>query len=293
MRSIPRRWRRSLLRIARGIILVYLGVAVVIYALQSWLIFPGHATQGTKLAIVPRGADYELLELKTSDGTKIAAVFGKALSSDGAILSDSATRPTMLFFYGNGMCMADFMGEFRKFRKLGANVMVADFSGYGMSGGKPSEQSFYATADACWQHLMSRDDIDKSRIVAAGWSIGAAVAIDLAARQPVAGLATFSAFTSMTDMARQVIPWLPTSLLLRHRFDNLSKIPQIQVPTLIVHGRGDQLIPFAMSQRLAKIAPGKLTTLWVPTDHNDLFDLGSEEILEVLERFLVQSPPRP
>jgi pimeloyl-ACP methyl ester carboxylesterase len=284
-------WRRPVFRIARGIVFVYLGVAIVLYAMQTSLIFPGHSTQGSKLAVVRPGLDHELLELKTTDGTKIAAVFGKALSPDGQILADSATRPTVLFFYGNGMCMADFMGEFRKFRKLGVNMMVPDYAGYGMSGGKPSEQSFYATADACWNHLMSRDDIDKSRIVAAGWSIGAAVSIDLAARKPAWRLATFSAFTSMTGMGRHLLPWLPTSLLLKHRFDNTAKLPGIKVPTLIIHGRHDAIIPFFMSEKLAAIAGGPVTTLWVQTDHNDLFDLGSEEILGVFEAFLHPAAP--
>ena len=285
-------WRRRAWRLVRGAILIYLGVALVLYALQTWMIFPGHSTQGQKLAVVPRGDDYELLELKTKTGERVVAVFGKALDESGNVRADSSTRPTLLFFYGNGMCLADFMGEVRKFRKLGANVIAPDYCGYGMSAGKPSEASFYATADACWQHLMSRDDIDKTRIVAAGWSIGAAVAIELASREPVAGLATFSAFTSMTDMGRALLPWLPTSLMLRHRFENERKLRDIDLPTLIVHGRGDRIIPFAMSERLSKAAKGNVTTLWLETDHNDLFDLGGDEILPALKRFLDGLPPR-
>jgi uncharacterized protein len=284
--------RRRAWRVVRGAIFVYIGVALVLYALQTWMIFPGHSTQGQKLAVVPRGADYELLELQTKTGERVVAVFGKALDEGGNVRADASSRPTLVFFYGNGMCLADFMGEVRKFRKLGANVIAPDYCGYGMSAGKPGEASFYATADACWQHLMSRDDVDKSRIVAAGWSIGAAVAIDLASRERVAGLATFSAFTSMTDMGRALLPWLPTSLLLRHRFESERKLRDIEIPTLIVHGRGDQIIPFAMSQRLAKAARGKVTTLWLETDHNDLFDLGGDEILPLLARFLDDVPPR-
>ena len=284
--------RRRAWRVVRGAIFVYIGVALVLYALQTWMIFPGHSTQGQKLAVVPRGADYELLELQTKTGERVVAVFGKALDEGGNVRADASSRPTLVFFYGNGMCLADFMGEVRKFRKIGANVIAPDYCGYGMSAGKPGEASFYATADACWQHLMSRDDVDKSRIVAAGWSIGAAVAIDLASRECVAGLATFSAFTSMTDMGRALLPWLPTSLLLRHRFESERKLRDIEIPTLIVHGRGDQIIPFAMSQRLAKAARGKVTTLWLETDHNDLFDLGGDEILPLLARFLDDVPPR-
>lgn len=285
-------WRRRVWRVTRSALFIYIGVIVVLYALQSWLVFPGHATQGTRAAIVPPGGDYELLDLRTSDGVTITAIFGTALSPDGDRLPDPGSRPTLIFFYGNGMSMADCMGEFRKFRKLGANVLIPDFAGYGMSGGKPSEQSFYATADACWGHLVTRPDVDPTKIVPAGWSIGAGVAVELASRKPVAGLVTFSAFTSMPDMGRQLLPWLPTSLLLKHRFENEQKLRQIDVPALIIHGRDDRIIPFRMSERLAAAAKGSVTTLWVDTDHNDLFDLGQDQILPALGQFLADIPSR-
>jgi pimeloyl-ACP methyl ester carboxylesterase len=279
-------------RIARSVLLIYLLLLIVFYALQNWMIFPGRATQGTPAARIAPSKHYELIELRTRSGERIAAVFGAALGDDGKPAPDATARPTILFFYGNGMCMADAMEQFWDLRRLGANVMVPDYAGYGMSSGKPSEQSFYETADACWAHLMSRDDIDKTGIVASGWSIGAAVAIDLAAREPVAGLVLYSAFTSMNDMARGLFPWLPTSVLLKHRFDSERKIRSIDVPILIVHGRGDRIIPFEMSQRLSKAAKGRVTALWVETDHNDLFALGFEGIQPVLSEFLRTLTPR-
>lgn len=273
---------------ARSALLIYIGVCIVIYALQNWMIFPGHATQGTPAARVAPSKHYELLELKTASGDRIVAVFGRAAFANGTPLPDAeaAARPTVLFFYGNGMCLADAMEQFHLFRRLGANVMIPDFAGYGLSGGSPSEQSFYETADACWAHLMSRGDIDKTMIVPAGWSIGAAVAVDLASRQRVAGLALFSPFTSMGDMAHQLLPWLPARLLLKHRFENEAKIRKLDVPIFIAHGRGDQIIPFAMSERLERAATGPVTTVWVETDHNDLFDQGDEQIRPALEQFL-------
>jgi fermentation-respiration switch protein FrsA (DUF1100 family) len=107
----------------------------------------------------------------------------------------------------------------------------------------------------------------------------------------VAGLVTFSAFTSMADMGRALLPWLPTGLLIKHRFESERKLKQIDVPILIVHGRGDQIIPHAMSARLAKVARGKVITLSVETDHNDLFDLGGDEILPALRTYLEGLPP--
>ena len=68
------------------------------------------------------------------------------------------------------MCMADCCGEFSHFRKRGFNMIVPDFIGYGMSGGNPSEQGVYATADAAFDYLVDRDDIDKQKIIPFGWS---------------------------------------------------------------------------------------------------------------------------
>jgi pimeloyl-ACP methyl ester carboxylesterase len=92
-------------------------------------------------------------------------------------------RPTVIFFYGNGACLA-YMGEvFNGFRRLGMNVLVPEYPGYGMSGGKPTEKGFYAAADAGYDYLAQRPDIDHDRIDAAGWSMGSAVAVDLASRR--------------------------------------------------------------------------------------------------------------
>lgn len=251
-------------------------------ALQTKMIFPGAASQGRPDSIVRPVEGTELVKLKTSDGDEVVAIFAKAVHSD------PTTRPTILYFYGNGMCLADCFSELDEFRRLGANVMIPDFVGYGMSGGSPGEKGVYATAETAYAHLMSRNDIDKNKIIVDGWSLGAAAALELASKHRVAGVMTFSAFTSMSEMARRVMPVLPTSLLLRHHFENEKKIRQINVPMLIVHGRRDSIIPFDMSHRLAEAAASKSVT-YLPIDeanHNDLFDVGADQIGPSVGRFI-------
>jgi pimeloyl-ACP methyl ester carboxylesterase len=277
-------------RITRIALLVYLGVCLVISMLQTSLIFPGAASQGQLYAMVRQDPSREVLTLKTPDGETVAAVFGRALTIDGTPREDSNARPTLLFFYGNGMCMADALGEFGKLRRLGNNVMLCDYLGYGMSSGKPSEAGCYAAAEAVWQHVTSRPDVDKTKIIPFGWSLGSGAAFELASTKPVAGLITCSAFTSMSDMARAVLPLFPTSLLLRHRFENERKLANVKVPMLIMHGTHDSIIPFAMSQRLAQLAGERAT--FVPIDkgdHNDVFDVGGEEMFAEIERYIVRA----
>ena len=280
------------MRVLRIALLVYFGAALVIFAIQDSLIFPGASTQGQRDAILTQGHGNELLTLHTAGGTTIAALFGKALQSDGQPLADVHDRPTVAFFYGNGSCMAYSTDVFDHVRRLGANVIIPEFEGYGMSAGKPSERGCYAAADAAYDYLLSRDDIDAKKIVLMGWSLGAAAAIDLASRRPVAGLVTLSAFTTLPDMAHSAIPWLPTSLLLKYRLDNVGKLPGISCPILIIHGIDDDIVPFAMAARIAASAKGNVTRMNVQgAGHNDIFDVGGEKLWLRLGEFLGNLTP--
>ena len=284
----PRSRARRILRISLRIVLgVYFGLAILLAAFQTYLIFPGAATQGRADSIVRPFAGSEIVELRAKSGDKVVAMFGPAMGRDQKPRADANTRPTILYFYGNGMCMADCEGEFLKFRHRGFNVMVPDFVGYGMSGGKPSEQGVYATADAAFEHLLSRGDIDKDKIVPMGWSLGAAAAIHVASTRKVPCLVTVSAFTSMGDMGQHMFPFMPTRLLLRHHFENEQKIRDIRVPIFMAHGTNDDIIPFAMHGRLIAAAGGPVTKYVVEGGkHNDVFDVGGEPMMDAIAAFV-------
>jgi len=280
------RIRGWVVRLGRVALVVYLGLVLVLSALQKWMIFPGASTQGQKQACIRPMAGTELVELKAATGQKVVALFGAALDSEGKRRADAPSRATVLYFYGNGMCLADCFSEFNHLRKLGFNVMIPEFLGYGMSEGSASEDSVYATAEAAWEHLVSRSDVDQKKVIVAGWSLGSAAAIELAATKPVAGLMTFSAFSSMKEMARRVLPWAPTSLMLKHHFENEVKLRKVKCPVLIVHGREDDIVPFDMSEKL-KGAAGKVR--YVPVDgarHNDLFEVGNAELWREVAEFV-------
>src|SRR5687767_2957357 len=281
-------WKRRVWRVARVLLVSYLGTVLVLSLLQTTMIFPGAATQGQKHAVVRPMPGSELLSLRTKGGETVAALFGPALTPDGKQHQQARSRPTILFFYGNGMCMADALGIFLELRRQGANVIVCDYVGFGMSSGKPSEQGCYDTADAVYAHAVGRADVDPKKIVPMGWSLGAATAIDLASRQPVAGLATFSAFTSMSDMARRVLPIFPSSLLLKHRFENERKLANLSCPIFIAHGVRDSIIPSAMSQRLAMIAGLRcVDRMFIEeADHNAFFEVGGPELSSRIKAFL-------
>jgi uncharacterized protein len=288
MQTQSRTWlRRWSLRFIRVGAIAYLGLCLVFSFLQTSLIFPGAATQGSPEAVVRPREGGELVRIPVNGSDQVVALFGGALTEQGEARPDAAKRPTLLFFYGNGNCTADMSDLVSRFRKLGVNVMVPDYLGYGMSSGSPSEAGVYATADACYQYLRTSNRVDPGKIVPMGWSLGATAAIHLASKNQTPGLITISAFTSMLDMARHVYPIIPARLILKHHFENERKLESIHCPILIIHGRRDGLIPFEMSQRLAKVAGGKVTQLPIDEgDHNDIFDIGGQTMNDAIERFV-------
>ncbi len=261
------------------------------FSLQTRLIFPGASTQGQSNAEVRPRRGAELVHLKTSDGDRVVALHGSALLPDGRPDPLAATRPTMIFFYGNAMCLNYSDSQLEEFRRLGLNVLIPEYVGYGMSSGRPSEGGCRATALAAYDYLIKQRNVPPERILASGWSLGGAVAIDLAFERPVGGLIAFSSFTSAVEMGKRVLPFLPVSILLRHRFDSIHKIGKITCPTLIGHGRWDRLIPFPMGEELAKKAGGPVTTLWIDrAEHNDFFDVGEKQIDQAIVKFVAGLP---
>ena len=284
----PARWKRWLKKTFKIALCVYLGLAIIMFFLQDWMIFPGASSQGKPEAKVRMMLpDQQLLKLPTRSGQTIALLFGPALLPNGKPHPTAASRPTVLYFYGNAMFLGVCSDEFAEFRRLGVNVAIAEFVGYGLSTGKPSEAGVYETADTAYQYLLTRPDIDPKQIIPIGWSLGAAAAIHLASTQPVAGLATFSAFTNIKAMAHQILPWLPTSLLVKYRFDNERAMASVKCPAFLSHGTVDSLVPYLMNARLAKATRGPVTVVPVSGgDHTDIFEVGGPDLRQKLSEFI-------
>ncbi len=293
-----RLWKISK-RLLRSLALIYLLVGIAMYAFQTHLVFPGASTQNSADAQIRPAADEELIHLKASDGTALSAFFGKAdpprpsKNQPAARPPASDPRPTILYFYGNAECMASATFVTDRFRAMGYHCMLVDYQGYGLSGGAASEQGCYAAAEAAYQYAITRPDVERTRLIAAGWSLGGAVAIDLVWRHrddhTFCGLMTFSSFTSMVALGQHLYPFLPVGLVLKHRFMSIDKIGQIRVPYFNGHGRHDSMIPFAFAGQLTQAAatPGDRITRFISeSDHNDFFDIDSDGLNRAMETFL-------
>jgi pimeloyl-ACP methyl ester carboxylesterase len=261
-----------------------------LYFGQSGMILRGRETRGHPCAAITPPPGAELLRLPTPCGRRIAALFGPALSPGGEPLPDASSRPTLLFFYGNGMYLNETVPLFQHLRRIGANVLVPEYLGYGLSDGPASERGCYATADAAYDHLLQRRDVDPALVLAGGVSLGGAVAIDLAARQPsVAGCIALVTFTSIPDVARHLHPDVPIHRLIRMKFDSLAKMARVNCPVLIGHSTADALVPAWMADRLAAAARGPVTRLVIEgANHHaaEMLEVGGDVIFGAARRFI-------
>lgn len=254
------RWlKRAAVTVGILIVIAYVGAFALLYFRQEANIFRARVTQNTPKAMFKPRPGTEMVSIPTLSGERIAAMFSPALAADGKPRPDAKSRPTVLFFYGAGEYLAFtfLQRQFEMFRYAGYNILIPDYVGIGLSSGTASETGMYATAEAAFDYLAKRPDIDPAKIFIVGHSLGGGAAIDLATKRQAAGLVTFGTFTSLDDMAQERYWMFPTTLAVHIHLDNRAKIGQVKCPALIIHGTKDDTIPFRMAEELEKASNGK------------------------------------
>ncbi len=165
--------------------------------------------------------------------------------------TSSEPVPVVLFAHGNGELIDDWPHALEPYRRLGLGLLLPEFRGYGRSAGQPTEKTIQE--DMLWFHdrLVEREDIDSARLVYHGRSLGGGVVAALARQRPPLCMILESTFTSVPDMASRL--GVPKALI-RDRFDTRSVLEILDRPTLLMHGRRDQIIPYGHAERLAQAA---------------------------------------
>jgi hypothetical protein len=204
-------------------------------------------------------------------------------------------RGTVIMLHGNAGNIGDRIWSAADLQRLGLNVFLFDYRGYGKSRGIPTEKGLYRDARAAYEVVRARyDDAEQPPVILYGRSLGGAVAIQLAVDKPVKGIIVESAFTSVVDMGRELYPLLPVSLLCFDRYDSLGKIGDIEVPVLIAHSKQDDLIPFSMGEKLHNAVHGEKVLVPLTGGHNDSGWTTSRDYWTALERFVQRVlGPRP
>jgi fermentation-respiration switch protein FrsA (DUF1100 family) len=187
----------------------------------------------------------------------------------------AAAAPWILYFHGasGNVGTPGYNDAWSNFRRLGLGVLAVDYRGYGESAGTPSEVGLYRDADAAYAYLTSTLGVAPARIVIYGYSLGSAVAIDLAARVPAAALIVEGALLSVPARGAELYPYLPVAWLARNRFASVDKIARVEMPKLFIHARADTDVPIAHGRRLFALARAPKTFQEVAGNHINAYQV--------------------
>ncbi len=196
-------------------------------------------------------------------------------------------RPVVLHFHGNGGNAEDRTGLAAIIHNAGYTVVLAEYRGYGGNPGQPGEAAF--AVDAAQLLDWTRRRFPGAPLVLWGESLGSGVATRLAeGGNDIAGVILESPFTSVADLAAGAYPWLPTQWLLRHRFENLARMPGITAPVLVLASEGDRLTPATQARLVADAAPDARLVILPGAMHpavlNDPTGQGARAVLDFLAR---------
>lgn len=239
---------------------VTLALLALIYLGQRRLMYFPHPQVPPPSAVGLPGA--EPVTFTSIDGIELRGWFVSA--------GQQPSRATLLVLNGNAGNRAYRADLARAFQQHNVAVLLWDYRGYGDSGGWPHERGLALDARAARRYLLSRPDVDAARLVYFGESLGAAVAVDLAAEHPPAALVLRSPFTSMADVGGHHYPFLPVRLLLRDRYAAIDQIAQVRAPVLVIAGDADRIVPLEQSRRIHDAAASPRTFVVIEgADHND------------------------
>lgn len=199
--------------------------------------------------------------------------------------------PAVLWFHGNGGNISHRLENIALLWHLvRVQIFIFDYREYGLSEGVISRAGTFLDADAAYHCLTANLKVEPGDLVLFGRSLGAALALDQAVKNPARALILESAFTSSRDMLALYAPFLGKRQPPGRTYDNLSLIPRLPVPLLIIHGEDDEVIPADMGRRLYAAAPEPKELYIIPgAHHNDTYDVGGAAYFSRWRRFLARS----
>ena len=273
-----------LIKLIGSALLIYAAYCVLLYFLQRQVVFPRY------MIPTPSVPDLKVLGIEP---LWLETSFGKVEAWYLPPISAGKPSPAVIFGHGNGELIDYWPNELGRFASMGVGLLLVEYPGYGRSAGSPSQDSISETFTLAYDRLAARKDVDPSRIVLFGRSLGGGAVCDLALKRPSAALILMSAFKSVSAFA---VRYLAPAFLIRDPFDNLTAVRQYKGPVLVIHGNFDEVVPFSHGQALHAAAPkGKMIVY--QAGHNDcppdwaVFWRDVEDFLQAIGVLERHSPP--
>lgn len=214
----------------------------------------------------------DILKLPTKGGSEIVAAF----------MRNPAASLTVLYSHGNAADLGQMYELFSELRvHLRINLMGYDYSGYGQSSGKPTEQNTYADIEAAYKCLVETYGVKEENVILYGQSVGSGPTLDLASRLP--RLRAVVLHSPILSGLRVMYPVKRT-----YWFDiykNIDKIPSVECPILVIHGTADNVVDVSHGKQLWELCKEKYEPLWVKGGNHCDLELYPEYIKH-LKKFI-------
>ncbi len=260
-----------------------LGVTVLMFglawSLQRRLIYlPDRAAPPPAASVLPGARD---VVLRTDDGLELGAWYVPPSGPDRHV--------AVLVAPGNAGNRAYRAPLAARLSAEGLAVLLVDYRGYGGNPGSPSEDGLARDVRAAHRYLVEQAGAPPRRQLYFGESLGAAVVTELATEHPPGALLLRSPFPDLSSVARQHYPVLPVGLLLRDRYPVTEQIRAVAVPTVVVYGAADSVVPPEQSREVAEASPRLLWTVPVHgADHNDPALLDGDQLVGSVSELAAQ-----
>jgi pimeloyl-ACP methyl ester carboxylesterase len=247
-------------------------VVAMLWTFQRRLIFLPDTTPVPDAARLLDGAVDATLT--TEDGLDLRALYlPPSADADGC-------RPTVLVAPGNAGNRLGRVPLAQALRDAGFGVLLLDYRGYGGNPGAPTEEGLAADARAAYAFLTGSAGLRPGELIYLGESLGAAVLTRLATEHPPAGLLLRSPFTELADVAQRQFPFLPVRLMLWDRFHVADLTAGLDVPTIVVYGTADTIVPPELSLTVAARSAGAERLVAVDgAGHNDPALVGGPDLI--------------
>lgn len=225
-----------------------------------------------RMTDVSERANVDVLKLKTKRGTEIVAAYVK----------NPVASLTMLYSHGNAADLGQMYDLFCELSvHLRVNLMGYDYTGYGQSSGKPSEQNTYADIEAAYRCLEETYGVKEEDVILYGQSVGSGPTLDLASR--LLRLRAVVLHSPILSGIRVMYPVKRT-----YWFDiykNIDKIPLVKCPVLVIHGTDDDVVDYSHGKQLWELSVEKFEPLWIKGGNHCDLELYPEYIRH-LKKFI-------
>ena len=197
----------------------------------------------------------------------------------------SAKTPLIIYYGGNAEEVSTLIKN--KDQWSAGALLLMNYRGYGNSEGKPSAEALKQDALLIFDQVLAELAIQPSQVVLVGRSLGSGIATYVTAKRQVASTILITPYDSMANVAQHHYPWLPVSILLKHRFDSASLAKTITSPALILLASTDQIVPHRFSSNLLQQWAGATTsTMITQSDHNSI--TNQPEYWQAIRQFIRQ-----